>query len=104
MKDDKRIRGSLAFHPLFIEVLKEILNALCEDCREKIVMRFREYLGDNTYLKEDFKNLSLKKDVKPRGHPDLIEFIKIFNEVTWIENRHLECYASLKERLRLLEY
>ena len=75
---------------------------MCEDCREKIEKRFQEYLGDNTYLKEDFENIPLK-DVKPRGHPDLIEFIKIFNEVTWTENNHLECYASLEEKLRLLD-
>jgi len=100
---DDAIRGSLAFHPLFIEVLNDILESLCNDCRTKIEERFREYLGDKIYIKESLEKLALERDVEVRNHPDLKAFVRIFNDVTWVENKHIECYVSLEEVLRLLD-
>lgn len=102
-EEDDRLRGSLAFHPLFVEVLNDILDSLCQSCRSKIEHRFREYLGDRIYMKESLEKLALEKDVDVRNHPDLKAFVKIFNDVTWGENKHIDCYVTLEEILRLLD-
>lgn len=102
-ENDDEIRGSLAFHPLFEEVLNDILESLCEDCRLKIEKRFREYLGDKVYMKESLEKIALERDISVRDHPDLKAFVRIFNDVTWEENRHIGCYVSLEEILRLLD-
>jgi len=102
-ESDNEIKGSLAYHPLFVEVLNDILDSLCEDCRNKIESRFKEYLGDTIYMKESLEKIALERDVDVRDHPDLKAFVKIFNEVTWSENKHIDCYVSLEEILRLLD-
>ncbi len=107
--EDSSLKGTLAFHPLFIQIVEEILDALCEDCKIKVKSRFNQYLKDATFGEENLEQLDPQLDpnvdpqiVPAREHPDLIAFLEAREEVVWEENKHLECYAMSWSRLRFL--
>jgi len=93
-------KGLLAFHPLFKEIFDEMLDSTCRDCRDKIKERYNEYLKDVRNTRWELKKAALKIDVPVHNHPDIHNLIKIFNEVTWRENKHIECYVNFKGNLR----